>query len=238
MQLRSERFIMIKKNVHPIVSVIVPVFNQQNFIGRCLRSLLHQTMPHDLYEIIVVNDGSTDLTAYALDQFSDRFDSPVKIISNEQNLGLPASINRGICAALGEFIIRVDSDDFVNSNFINFLMTYLDTNQHIDAVACDYILVDDDENVIERINCDKEPIGCGIMFRKSHLISVGLYDEKFRLHEERELRIRFEKKYRIQRLDIPLYRYRRHSSNITNDKAEMDKYDKRLAMKHSVDDKN
>jgi len=99
-------------------------------------------------------------------------------------------------------------------------------------------LVDDDENVIERINCDKEPIGCGIMFRKSHLISVGLYDEKFRLHEERELRIRFEKKYRIQRLDIPLYRYRRHSSNITNDKAEMDKYDKRLAMKHSVDDKN
>ncbi|QWD46246.1 glycosyltransferase family 2 protein [Polynucleobacter paneuropaeus] len=220
----------------PIVSIIIPVFNQQQYIGRCLRSLLHQTLPHGLYEIIVINDGSTDLTTYALEQFVDAHESPIRVLVNEANLGLPASINRGIRAARGEYIVRVDSDDFVNSNFINFLRVYLETNQHIDAVACDYILLDDEENVLQRNNCDVDPIACGIMFRKSHLLEIGLYDEAFRLHEERELRIRFEKKYKIQRLDIPLYRYRRHVNNITNDKVEMDRYLKNLTLKHGEND--
>jgi glycosyltransferase involved in cell wall biosynthesis len=223
---------MNENRMQPIVSVIVPVFNQQKYIGRCLRSLLHQTLPHYLYEIIVINDGSKDLTAYALEQFVDGFESPIRVLTNEVNLGLPASINRGICAARGEFIVRVDSDDFVNTNFINFLQVYLGSNQDVDAVACDYILLDDEENIIQRNNCDKDPIACGIMFRKSHLVDIGLYDEAFRLHEERELRIRFEKKYKIKRLEIPLYRYRRHANNITNDLAQMDQYQNHLLLKH------
>ncbi|QWD64358.1 glycosyltransferase family A protein [Polynucleobacter sp. MWH-UH2A] len=222
-----------KKNFfQPTVSVIVPVFNQQQYIGRCLRSLLHQTLSHECYEVIVINDGSTDLTAYALEQFVDSHESPIRIINNEVNIGLPASLNKGIQAARGDFIVRVDSDDFVNTNFINFLQVYLDANQQVDAVACDYLLVDDEENVIQRRNCDDDPIACGIMFRKSHLLDIGLYDEAFRLHEERELKIRFEKKYKIQRLDIPLYRYRRHANNITNDLAKMDQYQRDLILKH------
>ena len=59
----------------------------------------------------------------------------------------------------------------------------------------------DKENLIQRNNCDENPIACGIMFRKIHLLDVGLYDESFYLHEERELRIRFEKKYKIQKLE-------------------------------------
>jgi glycosyltransferase involved in cell wall biosynthesis len=220
--------------LQPNVSIIVPAFNQQRYIGRCLRSLLHQTLSHECYEIIVVNDGSTDLTAYALEQFVDGHDSPIKVINNEVNIGLPASLNKGIRAARGEFIVRVDSDDFVNTNFINFLQVYLETNQQVDAVACDYILLDDEENVFRRNNCNEDPIACGIMFRKSHLLDIGLYDEAFRLYEERELRIRFEKKYKIQRLDIPLYRYRRHHSNITNDLAKMDQYQRRLSLKHDL----
>ena len=219
----------------PYISVIVPAFNQQQYIGRCLRSLLHQTISHNLYEIIVINDGSTDLTAYALEQFVDSHDSPIRVINNEVNIGLPASINRGIYAARGEFIVRVDSDDLVNTNFINFLQVYLESNQNVDAVACDYILLDDEENVIQRNNCDEDPIACGIMFRKSHLLDVGLYDEAFRLHEERELRIRFEKKYKIKRLDIPLYRYRRHANNITNDLTQMECYQNNLLLKHGSD---
>lgn len=220
----------------PTVSVIVPVFNQQKYIGRCLRSLLHQTLSHEHYEIIIINDGSTDLTAYALEQFVDVHESPIRLINNDVNIGLPASLNRGIHSARGKYIVRVDSDDFVNTNFINFLQVYLETNQHVDAVACDYILLDDKENVIQRNNCNENPIACGIMFRKSHLLDVGLYDESFRLHEERELRIRFEKKYKIHRLDIPLYRYRRHASNITNDLTQMERYQMDLILKHGSND--
>lgn len=214
----------------PRVSVIVAVYNQERYIGRCLRSLLHQTLPHEDYEIIVVNDGSTDRTAYALELFHDA----IHTITNEQNLGLPASLNHGIRAARAPYVVRVDSDDFVNTNFINFLRFYLDANVYADAVACDYLLLDDAEQVIERGNCAEKPIACGIMFRKHQLIEIGLYDEAFRCHEERELRIRFEQKYKIHRLELPLYRYRRHDSNITNDYVEMERHRKNLILKHGA----
>ena len=80
----------------PKISVIVAAYNQEQFIGRCLRSLLHQTLPHDDYEIIVVDDGSTDKTPYALELFYDPFESVVKVLTNKKNLGLPASLNRAI----------------------------------------------------------------------------------------------------------------------------------------------
>jgi glycosyltransferase involved in cell wall biosynthesis len=217
----------------PKISVIIAAFNQERFIGRCLRSLLHQTLSHSDYEIIVVDDGSTDKTPYALELFLDPFDSVVKVITNEENLGLPASLNRAIQKASAPLIVRVDSDDFVNSNFLNFLYVYLESNSEVDAVACDYLLLDDEENVIGRANCFEKPIACGIIFRKSQLIEIGLYDETFLRHEERDLRLRFEKKYRINRLDIPLYRYRRHSNNITNDLEAMNHHEKRLLSKHA-----
>jgi len=215
----------------PIVSVIVPAYNQEKFIGRCLRSLLNQTLPHFLYEIIVINDGSTDRTPYALELFHDA----VHTITNEKNLGLPASINKGIKQAKGMFIVRVDSDDYVNSNFLNFLYYFLDQNPSIDAVACDYWLFENDENWIERINCMDKPIACGILFQKKHLLEIGLYDENFRCHEDRELRIRFEKKFSIARLELPLYRYRRHANNLTNDKKSMEFYQTSLETKHGKD---
>jgi glycosyltransferase involved in cell wall biosynthesis len=219
---------------NPKVSVIVAAYNQERFIGRCLRSLLHQTLPASSYEIIVVDDGSTDRTAYALSLFTDRFDSPVQVIANERNLGLPASLNRGIGAARAPYVVRVDSDDFVNANFVNFLSFYLDVNPHADAVACDYLLLDDREKIIERTNCKEKPIACGIMFRKQQLFDIGLYDEDFRCHEERELRIRFEKKYSIHRLELPLYRYRRHENNMTNNAGEMQRHDQLLVQKHGI----
>lgn len=216
------------------VSVIVATYNQERYIGRCIRSLMHQTVPSSSYEIIVVDDGSTDRTAYALSLFSDRFESSVRVITNERNIGLPASLNRGLRAARAPYVVRVDSDDFVNGNFINFLSFYLDVNPSVDAVACDYLLLDDQEQIIERINCDENPIACGIMFRKEHLFDIGLYDEDFLCNEERELRIRFLKKYSINRMELPLYRYRRHENNMTNNVEEMQRHDQLLLEKHRI----
>ena len=225
----------------PLVSVVVAVHNQERYVGRCLRSLLHQTLPHESYEIIIINDGSTDRTSYALELFHDGYEKSyrcVRVFTNEENLGLPASLNRGIRAARAPYIVRVDSDDYVNADFLNFMHYFLDHNPHMDAVACDYLMVNDAEEVLERGNCMERPIACGIMFHKQHLMNVGLYDEDFRCHEDRDLRIRFEKKYTIARLEVPLYRYRQHENNMTNDTEAMEHHQENLIRKHGPDGAN
>jgi hypothetical protein len=103
----------------------------------------------------------------------------------------------------------------------------------MDAVACDYLEVDDSENVLARRNCMEHPIGCGIMFRSEHLIDIGLYDDAQLMHEERDLRARFLQKYNICRVELPLYRYRRHPDNMTNDLTAWKHYEERLKAKHS-----
>jgi len=214
----------------PLVSVIIPVYNQEKWIGRCLRSLMNQSMNRDKYELIIVDDGSHDKSGYAFDLFKEE----IVLIKLAKNKGLPTALNEGIKASKGKYIIRVDSDDYVNENFLLILHELLEQNKYMDAVACDYFLIDDEEEVIARKNCMEVSIGCGIMFKSSHLFEIGLYDEDFQLNEERELRHRFEKKYQIHRLELPLYRYRRHENNITNDIKNLRIHDKKLQKKHSI----
>jgi hypothetical protein len=109
---------------------------------------------------------------------------------------------------------------------------FLSNNLYMDAVACDYLTVDEREEVLGRNDCLEDPIACGIMFRAEQLIDIGLYDESFLLHEERDLRFRFLEKYSIHRIELPLYRYRRHDKNITNDKAAMEHHMSNLKEKH------
>ena len=211
------------KSVH--VSVIVPVYNSELYIGRCIRSLLNQSINTENYEIILINDGSSDNTKKAIDPFV----GDLVIIENKKNLGLPASLNKGIRKAKGQFIVRVDSDDYVHVEFLKILSLHLQLNHSIDAIASDYLLVNNDQDVLGQNNCLKNLIGCGIMFRLKHLIDIGLYDESFLLREEEELMIRFKSKYKISRLQLPLYRYRKHENNITNNKEKMKKFKKKLS---------
>ena len=203
------------------VSIIVAVHNEERFIGRCLRSLIRQDFDKNKYEIIVVNDGSTDKTSYALDLFQ----GDIKLVNHAINKGLPSAVNTGIKASLGEYVVRVDSDDYVNEHFVTILSTYLDFNFSSSAVCCDYFLVDEAEKIISRKSALENPIACGVMFRKELMEDVGLMNEKFLANEEKEFRRRFEKKYNIDHISFPLYRYRRHRNNMTNNEIIMKKYD-------------
>ncbi len=216
---------MNKININSVqVSVIVPAYNSELYIGRCIRSLLNQSINREDFEIIVINDKSTDNTKEAIQTFI----GDIVLIENNKNLGLPASLNLAIKQARGQYIVRVDSDDFVHSEFLNILYLHLSLNKAMDAVACDYLLINNNQEVLKQINCLKKPIGCGIMFRYDHLIELGLYNKNFLLREEEEFMIRYKKKYKLDRIKLPLYRYRKHDKNITNNIKNMDKYKKKL----------
>ena len=205
------------------VSVVVTVKNAMAYIGRCLRSLINQNFDREKYEIILVNDKSTDKTKEAITPYLGE----LIYIENKKSLGLPGSLNVGIQQAKGQYIVRVDADDWVHKEYINILYNLLHLSNELDAVACDYYLMDNKQKIISKENCLKTPIGCGIMFRSHHLIEIGLYDNKLMSSGDEDLLIRYKKKYDIFRVPIPLYRYRRHKTNMTNNKKLLKKYEKK-----------
>ena len=92
-----------------LVSIIMPVYNRENYLPAALESILKQTYPN--YELIAVDDGSIDSSCAILKSFADQFDGRLTIIRQE-NKGPSYARNRGIQAARGEYIAFLDSDDF------------------------------------------------------------------------------------------------------------------------------
>ena len=218
----------------PEISVIVASFNHAKWIERCLRSLAHQVhMHHEEYEIIVINDGSTDETSEILERYKKI--KNIRIITNLENKGLPASINIGMQQAEGRYVVRVDSDDYVSRMFLYLLRAFLNYNKEYQAVACDYLVVNENEEAISKNNSIEYEIACGVMFRKEALFDIGLYNELFKMREGHELRKRFLEKFTIGRLEFPLYKYRQHGANRTLDKATLEKYDHMLQVKRNGD---
>ena len=212
------------------VSVLIPVYNAEPYIGRCIRSLLNQTLNSDDYELIVINDCSKDNTEAIIQPFM----GDIRYYKNKKNFGLPKTLNTGIKKSKGQFIVRVDADDWVHPEYLNTLSLALKLNDHLDAIACDYFIVSENQEKIKLKNCEKDPIGCGIMFKTQQLIKIGVYDEKFLAREEEDLAKRFKEKFKISRLPIPLYQYRLHRKNMTKNKKLMKKYKKKLKKKFGI----
>ena len=196
----------------PEVSIIVTNYNYGKFVTRCIRSCLAQK--NVCVEVIVVDDNSSHESVEILDPFKQ----DVKFIRNGRNLGVAMSANRGIRAAKSQFVIRVDADDFISSDMCYFMKTYLEANHDAFCVSCDYFMVDEYENVIERKYAEKDDISCGIMYRRDLLLESGGYNPKMRHKEEKELRKRLGEYYNIHHLRIPFYRYRMHNFNKTKSK--------------------
>ena len=207
-------------------SIIVTSHNYGEYVERCVRSCLSQSFPRDDFEVVLVDDASTDRTLEIVEKFKTF--PTFRVIANPQNVGVAEASNIGIRAALGQYVVRVDADDYVNANFLLFLSTYLAENHDAFAVACDYILCDERGEKIERKYADAEPISCAIMYRKDLLTKAGLYDPAFRHLEERELRQRLGDAYRVDHLRIPLYRYRMHAGNKTKRREEMLAFEREL----------
>lgn len=208
-----------------IYSIIVTNYNYGQFIDRCLRSCLNQSLNKEHYEIIVVDDKSTDNSVKRLQDYKDGYPN-LKIIYNKKNLGVAASANRGIKLSKGKYFVRVDADDFISSEFLVILGQYINNDKSILGVACDYYLLDHKKKKTKVFSSEIFPISCGILYDKNKLSKYGYYNPKFRHREEEELRARIGVKYKIHHLNFPLYRYQMHSKNKTLQSNYKDKFNK------------
>ena len=123
------------------VSVIVPVYNVENYLERCLDSLVNQTLKD--IEIIVVNDGSPDNSGEIIEKYSKKYKNVIGY--KKKNGGLSDARNYGLTKANGEYIAFVDSDDYVDRNMFSKLYNKAQEGNY-DIVCCDFDYVDDDNN--------------------------------------------------------------------------------------------
>ncbi|MBI2589446.1 glycosyltransferase [Candidatus Berkelbacteria bacterium] len=209
-------------------------YNLGRQLGRCLRSCLAQAFPRDEYEVIVVDDCSTDFSHNILEAFGNE----IKVIKLGKNVGVAAASNIGIQRSLGMYVIRVDADDYINQNLFLFMSEILTYNKDIGFVYCDLMKVAENEQQLGKV--DRSVLenlyhhGAGVMFRKSHLEEVGLYDEKFRNAEDYDLLKRLMKSYTGFHLPLPYYRYVRHANNMTNDQVGRLEWNKLVEEKHAT----
>ncbi len=123
------------------ISVVVPVYNIEDFLPECLDSIIHQSYQN--LEIILVNDGSTDSSLQICEDYAKK-DSRIQVIT-QQNAGLSAARNTGIKVATGEYITFIDSDDYIDLDMINILYDQLVKNA-ADMSVCQFMPVDEDSN--------------------------------------------------------------------------------------------
>jgi len=119
----------------PMISVIIPVYNVEKYVGKCLSSLVEQTYRD--FEVIAVNDGSTDNSLDILRHFEARYDF-IKVI-NQENRGMSQSRNRALKEARGKYIALVDSDDYVAPTYLEELYSACAEND-ADISCCYYYL--------------------------------------------------------------------------------------------------
>lgn len=130
---------------YPLVTIIVPVYNKEHCFGKCLESITGQTYLN--IEIIVINDGSTDGSLNICKKYSH--DDPRFVIIDQPNKGLSSARNAGLDIARGEFLAFVDSDDWVEPDFIESLYKTL-INNNADLSQCGYLWHKRDKIIVSK----------------------------------------------------------------------------------------
>lgn len=172
-------------------SIVVCTYNRLEYLKKCLASLLKIDFPQ--YEIIIVNDGSTDGTRDFLNNLSD---AKIKVIHNPANLGASAARNAGIRQAQFEIIAFTDDDCQVEKNWLSSLVSGFSENQIAFVIGQTFYVRENyrgyfPERLVSNIGAHW-PMGCNIAFRKSVFSSIGFFDEAFFKYnnEDSEMAIR------------------------------------------------
>ena len=203
------------------VSVIVPVRNAEDSLHRCVQSVLNQT--YSDFELIIIDDGSTDGTALIAREFND---PRIVWVTNTTNVGIVPTLNRGIKLARGRYIARLDSDDWAHPERLALQVAVLEANPRIGLVgswmktfgettrSARYPVNDSDIRLWMLFGT---PFGHpSVMFRREWSRgNEGYYDQSFEFAEDFELWTRISSTWETYNIPQFLTHYRTHSSQLT-----------------------
>jgi glycosyltransferase involved in cell wall biosynthesis len=224
-------------NDDPRVSVVMSVYNGLPYLSEAVESILDQTFTD--FEFIIIDDGSTDDTTAVLQRYADR-DSRIRFIEQE-NRGHAPSLNRGIEAAKGEYIARMDSDDISLPRRFQLQVEHLDANPECVLVGGEAQAIDSDGNTLDGMsqqprranankadiqydhdNIDKALLGGkwafihpSVMMRKEKVYEIGGYKERFDPAEDLDLFIRLSEAGKVQNIPQTILKYRCHSGQLS-----------------------
>lgn len=213
---------------NPLISVILPVYNCEKYIASSINSILQQTYKN--FELIIINDGSSDSTLNILNSYDD-----VRIrIVNRQNMGLVYSLNEGISLASGQFIARMDADDLSDERRFESQLSLMQSKQ-LDICGCNFSIISENNKVIgfKEVPIDNfnlvlmtnVPFAHGsIMMRKKFIdinkLKYGM--SKYIKAEDYQLWVDFyEAGAKFGNVSANLFCYRDVSGSLSTDKANM-----------------
>ena len=208
-----------------ILSIIIPVFNVEKYVEKCIRSCENQDIPKEDYELIVVNDGSPDGSLAIVERLANEY-SNIKVISQE-NKGLSMARNTGIEAARGEYVWFVDSDDWIEENCLKEMTEKLVDDIDILQIQCKRAYEDGTTRIpaqkfLDGIHSGKEVTEFGLLVdpaQFSILRSEFLKENDFKFfpgiyHEDAELKSRMV--YTAKKIAFhksPVYYYLKRDSD-------------------------
>lgn len=212
----------------PKITVIMPVLNGEKYIGLAIESILAQTFND--YELIVVDDGSTDSTCERLKAFAPRMN--LKVIYHSVTMGIPRSINDGLREAAGEFIAFLDHDDEWFPEFLETQIQHLNTHPKTGMVHSDFQTIDGMSNVLEasvaaarnrtrpsgyifgQLFLDNFIVGNSVLIRKECFDRTGLFDETIRWADY-HMWLRIARTCEVDYVPRVLTKYRQHAGQNT-----------------------
>ena len=184
----------------PKISIVMAAYNEENDIGKALESILAQTFSD--WELIVIDDGSTDATATIVRRYAEK-DSRIRLVCNEENLELSASLNKGIELAQSDLIARADADDINLPERLSMQYEYLAEHHEIDVLGTAAYLLDVNGHRVSsyaypQTHAELESLSFlkdyffhpSVMIRRRFFETAGLYDAHYPNAEDKELWLR------------------------------------------------
>ena len=215
----------------PRVSVVMAVYNGEEYLRPAIESILRQTFTD--FELIVVNDGSTDTSRDIVLAFDD---DRIRLLDNSRNLGLSPSLNRGLETARGEFVARLDADDIATPDRLSRQVQFMDRNPEVSLVGGAYRQIDSQGRVIRRGHWPRHHVQLrwsllfycpfnhsGVTWRRQTVSeAVGPYDQSFRYAMDWEYWSRIASRLRVANLRrvVTLYRLGPHSMSSNHPRVQ------------------
>ena len=209
----------------PLITVYIANYNYGRFIKKAINSVLNQTFKN--FELIIIDDGSKDKSKKIIKEFQKK--KNIKIIF-QKNKGLIVSNNIALRLSKAKYIMRLDSDDWLDPHALELMSNILERNKKIGLVFPDYYEVDRNSKIIEQVRrhnfkkvklLDQPAHGACTMIRKQNLIDIGGYDEEFNCQDGYYLWLRFTKKYLIRNVNLPLFYYRQHQGSLSQNSKQI-----------------